>query len=299
VANAFEDPEFEPWREHAREYGFQSSAAIPIVHEGTLYGVLGVYADRHRAFDGEERTVVGLLGEVVGHAIAAAERKQALMSDEVVELEFRIEDAFGSLDTAVDPEGRITLDHVIPLEDREFLVYGTATEDAVDALHALVDATPAWEEVTVRSEGDPVGFELRMTDPPVLSTVASHGGYVDETVIEDGDVRMTAHLAPSVDVRLVIDAVEEAYPGAEMLRRQQVTRDPDDARNVQRHLLADLTDRQRTALETAYHAGFFEWPRTANGEDVAETLGVSAPTFHQHLRKGQRKVFESVFAPGA
>ena len=99
--------------------------------------------------------------------------------------------------------------------------------------------------------------------------------------------------------REVIDTVETAYPSAEMLRRQQIDRADDDPRRVQRRFTADLTDRQHAALEAAYHAGFFEWPRDADGTDVADSLDVAPPTFHQHLRKAERKVFESLFATEA
>ncbi|WP_223302167.1 helix-turn-helix domain-containing protein [Haladaptatus sp. R4] len=60
-------------------------------------------------------------------------------------------------------------------------------------------------------------------------------------------------------------------------------------------LAESLTDRQRTALETAYLAGFFEWPRNSTGEEVAELLDVSAPTFHQHLRHAQSKLLKTFF----
>ena len=295
VANAFEDADFEPWREYAQEYGYQASAAIPIVHEGTLYGVLGVYADRPRAFDGQEREVVGQLGEIIGHAIGAAERKQALMSDELVEIEFQIPDVFAALDIPAETSGRITLDHAVPVGDDEFLVYGTATPDARETLTALADNVSHWQSVSVQSKGDPIEFVLRVVDPPVLSVLAARGGYLEGAVVEDGDYQMTIHLAPSVDVRAVIDAVVEAYPTVEMLRRQQITRNREDPQRAQRDLLADLTDRQRTALETAVHSGFYEWPRAASGEDIAASIGVAPPTFHSHLRKAQRKVFESIF----
>jgi predicted DNA binding protein len=61
--------------------------------------------------------------------------------------------------------------------------------------------------------------------------------------------------------------------------------------------MEELTERQRTAIELAYFAGFFEWPRVSSGEDIAESMGVSAPTFHQHARKAQRKVFQALFDP--
>ena len=286
------DSRHDPWREHIEWYGFRSSAAIPITHEGTIYGVLNVYADRPYAFEGREGTVVSQLGEVVGHAIAAAGRKQALLSDELVEIDFEIRDVFAAVDVPVETNGTITLDHVVPTGDREFLVYGTACEDALDTVHGLVEAVPHWESVSVVSEGEPVSFELRLIDPPVLPVVASHGGYIDEAMIEDGDYRMTIHLAPTVDVRNIIEAVEDPYPRAELLRHHQIRQPHDGSQLLQRRFASDLTDRQSCALEAAYHAGFFEWPRETTGEQIAESLGIAPPTFHQHLRKAQQKAFD-------
>jgi len=290
------DSRHDPWRDQIEEHGIRSSAAIPITHEGTTYGVLNVYADRPYAFEGQEREVIGQLGEVVGHAIAAAERKQALLSEELVELGFQIRDVFGALDAPVETNGTITLDDTVLVEDDEYLVYGTATADAVDTLHGLVDALPHWKEATVYSDSDPASFELRLIDPPVLSVVASQGGYVDAAIIQDGDYRMTIHLAPGTDVRRVTDAVEDAYPQAEMLRRRQITRSHDETRQVRHSVATALTDRQRTALEAAYHAGFFEWPRETTGEDVAASLELAPPTFHNHLRKAQRKVLDALLS---
>ena len=294
-----DDPEYGSWRDHAVEHGIRSSAAIPIRHEETFYGVLNVYADRSHAFVGEDREMVEQIGEVVGHAISAVERKRALMSDEVVEVDFRIENLFDVLDVAVETGGTVTIDQVVPVTDDEFRLYGTATDDAVDAVTALVESLPSWEEVTVHSDGDPVKFDLRVTEPPVLSAIASLGGYVDGAVIDDGDFRMTLHLAPNVDVRRVIDVVQETYPTAEMTKRRQVTRFPDAPDRVQRILTEELTDRQRTALESAFHAGFFEWPRGSSGEEIADGLDISAPTFHQHLRKAERKIFDSLLGSTA
>lgn len=290
------DPRYDPWRDHIDRYDFRSVAAIPVVYEGTVYGVLTVYAERPAAFEGREGEVIAQIGEIVGHAIAAAERKRALMSDELVELELQIPDVFEDFDTSVEATGTITLDHVVPAADDKFLVYGTATPDALDTVTGLVEVDSHWETVTVRSEGDPVSFESRLTGPPVLSVVAAIGGYVDTAVIEDGDYRLTIHLAPSADVRRVLDAIEEEYPQTEMLRHQQSTRRHDDPQRIQRQLVSDLTDRQRTALNVAYYAGFFEWPRETSGEELAESLGVTPPTFHSHLRKAERKVFDALFS---
>ncbi|RXK52055.1 GAF domain-containing protein [Halorientalis pallida] len=288
------DDRHDPWRHHVERHGFRSSAAIPIVHEDTLYGVLNVYAARPDAFSGQERVVVEQLGEVVGHAIAATERKQALMSDELVELEFVAPGVFDTLGIDAAGDGRISLDHAVTVEDDEYLVYGRATPDAIDDVYALVDALPYWESVTVREPTDTVPFELRLSEPPILSVIASAGGTVDAAVVTDGDFQMTVHVPPSADVRRITQVVTETYPGARLLKQRQITRRNETVDSIRRVLREDLTDRQRTTVEVAYRAGFFEWPRTATGEDVAETLDIAPATFHQHLRKAQAKIVETV-----
>ena len=310
--NVRTDPRYAPWRPHAEAYGFRSSAAIPITHQGTTYGVLNVYADRPDAFEGRERAVVGQLGEVVGHAIAAEERKRALMSDEVVEVEFAVRDVTSALGLEDGPAGTVAFDHAVPLGEEEFLVYGSATRDAVGTVESVVGALAHWGDVTFRGEdggdgGDSDGaaaegrdgkvrFDVRLSRPPVLSALASVGGSVERAVLEDGDLRMTLHLPPGADVRQVTDIVRDRYPGAELLGRRQTTRGDGDHQGVGRTLTTELTDRQRVALEAAFHAGYFEWPRETSAEELAESLGIASPTLHYHLRRAQRKAFDALLS---
>ena len=295
--DVLDDPDYGPWRDHVSEYGFRSSTAIPITHEGTLYGVLNVYADRPNAFEGEERAVVGQIGEVMGHAIASIERKRALMSDEVLRVDYRIRDLFDVFD-APTTEGTITFDRAVPVGGEEFLVYGTASGDAFETVRGLVDEVPTWNAVTALSdEGGSTRFELRMTEPPVLSAVAARGGYIEQATIDDGDYRMEIHLPPGIEARRISEVVREAYPNAEFVSQRQLTT-AGEVHSLKRVLAEDLTDRQRTALEAAYFSGFFEWPRESDGGDVADSLGVSPPTFHQHLRLAQRKLLAATFDDG-
>jgi hypothetical protein len=297
--DALADPAFAPWAAYAEEYGFRSAAAIPIVSGDTLYGVLGVYSARAGAFGGEEGAVLSQLGEVVGHAIAAAERKRALLSDEVIELDVRIRDVFDALGVDASPPATIRVDQTVPLGDGRFLAYGETTEEGLATLRALVDAVPHWEAVTARERDGAAGFELRLVDPPVLSAVAALGGALETSAIEDGDYRMRVRFAPGTDVRAFLEEIRESYPGAELLKQRQVTRRTEADDGSPRDPTADLTDRQRAALQVAFHAGFFEWPRDASGEDVARVLDVAPPTFHQHLRKAQQKVFGSLLSDTA
>jgi PAS domain S-box-containing protein len=66
--NIDQDRAFEPWREDAREQGYRAVAGIPLAHEDTRYGLLGVYADRTGAFDESERALLEELGDTIAHA---------------------------------------------------------------------------------------------------------------------------------------------------------------------------------------------------------------------------------------
>ncbi|RDI71760.1 bacterio-opsin activator domain-containing protein [Halopelagius longus] len=293
VQHVLEDPDFEPWRDTAVEYGVRSSAAIPIVHDGILYGVLNVYSARPEAFGGEEREVVGTLGDIVGHAIAAIERKEALISDNVVEIEFEIRNIFDSLGGG-SGSGTITLDRTIRVDEDHFLTYGSADEEGRETLQKVVEALPSWDSVSEVGERDGMTrFSVRLTDPPVVALVASQGGRVREAKIEDGDYRVVVHLPQGADVRRVVDGVQEAYPDARVIAQRHTTR-TERSDGEATNPLDNLTERQRSVLESAFYGGFFEWPRESSGKEIAETLGISAPTFTQHMRAAEQKIMSSL-----
>lgn len=295
VQDVFSDPAFEPWRDAAAEYGFRSMASIPVAHDETVYGVLGVYAGRTNAFGTVERELLSQLGQIVGHAIAAAERKQALMSDKLVELEFEIQDVFSNVDASIDTAGPITFEHIVAVSDRTYVVYGTAPPNSIPILEEFLEELSHWKRFTVRQRGGPIQFELKLTDPPAMSSITALGGYVDAATVKHGNFHMKVHLSPTIDVRRAIEVIEQYYPQVELLRRQQITRTRDDPQHIQRQVIKELTERQRTVLDVAYYAGFFEWPRKMDGAEIADSLGVSPPTFHQHLRTAEKKVFDSLY----
>jgi PAS domain S-box-containing protein len=291
VLDVYADPDYEPWRDLAEEYGFQSSAAIPIRHENTTYGVLNVYADRPDAFREQERTVVEHLGRLVGHAISAAKRKRALMSDSVVELEFRVGGVAEGVDEGLTFDEPVTLEQTIPVQDGDFLVYGTTPSEQLSTLEGMADTLSYWESVTELGEQDgDVRFELQVSDPPLMSKIASLGGSIEQVVVSD-DVRMTVHLPQDVETRQVVDAVQEEHDSVEAIAHRQVSKTDDREERVAAVWGDEFTERQRTVVETAYYAGFFEWPRATSGEEVAEKLGISGPTFSQHLRAAENKLF--------
>jgi PAS domain S-box-containing protein len=106
----------------ARESGFEAMATIPLVYRDSIYGVLGLYARDASSFDEREQAVLAELGETVGHAINSIRRREALVSDRVLELEFRSDalarpflEASSDGDASLDP--RLRMDRAVLLED--------------------------------------------------------------------------------------------------------------------------------------------------------------------------------------
>lgn len=296
--DVFADESFEPWQDTADRYGFRSVATIPIVHEGTQYGVIGIYSDRVGAFAEKERAVIGNLGEVVGHAIAAIQRKRALLSDEVVEIGFQIRDVFDRRGVETFEEARIKLDRTVPIDDERFLVYGIHSGDSIEAIQELVDAdgVPHWVSARpLEFDGVDTRFEATLHEPPVISTISSHDGFFEEVIYENGDLSMELHLPTTADVNGVVDEISSAYPSAEMVVRRQRERLQRPSRQLPTVVEEQLTDRQRAVLEASYRAGFFEWPRERSGEAVSDSLDITPSTFHQHLRKAEKKLLDVIF----
>lgn len=52
----------------------------------------------------------------------------------------------------------------------------------------------------------------------------------------------------------------------------------------------ELTDTQREALVSAYERGYFDSPRVASLEDVAEELGITQQSLSSRLRRGHRRL---------
>jgi predicted DNA binding protein/CheY-like chemotaxis protein len=296
MQNIRTDPAYEPWREDALERGYQSSVAIPILYEDVLYGVLNVYAASPNAFSDPEAEILGRLGNVIGHAIAAIERKEALVSDAVTELEFRAEGCAEELaSVTAEHEATIAIENLIQSTDA-LLAYGHADGLARDQFRDAVERSPAVEEARILGgDAEEFEFELVTTAAQTLfDALATHGGNVDSATVTEGEFRFVAEFPGGRDTRPLIDLVTDHCSHSTLLaKRTGQQRDDSAARSL---AFEDrLTEKQRTALETAYLAGHFEWPRETNGEEIADRLGISPPTFHQHLRAAEKAVFDLMF----
>ncbi len=291
------DPNYEPWKELAEQHGYRASIAIPITHEGVLYGVLNVYSGSKNAFSAPEQEVFTRLGESIGHAISAIERKAALVSDVVLELDFKITGIFEELIAFTGTNsGEIRIENVIEFGD-EIYGYGTASgfsEPAFSEIVAGADSVKDYCQLPTNSEGDEFKFELALAAARPLVTAATvHSGRIQSMTMTGGELRIVMEFPRGNDTREMVGLVQDHVSEATLVSKR--TRQRSSVRGVAEPVLESLTQKQHEAIEKAYTAGYFNWPRTSNANEMAERLGISSATFTQHLRIAERKVFERIF----
>lgn len=281
----------------ARERGLRSLALVPVVYGDTLYGVAAVYKERIDGFEEGERSVFSGLGVAVGAALNAAENRRALMTDGVVELDLRLEDS-GMVMVWLSDRADCTLDLsglFLERDDTLRLFLAVSGVD-VEALDAVAADHPEITDVTLIADRDDERLvAVTLAESSLGERLAELGAVLRSVHIESGSGRATVELPVSGDVRTFVERVLSAYPETELIGRRERTRRLQTPHEFQSLIEERLTDRQQEALQTAYYGGFFEWPRDATGEDVAATLGVSQPTFLQHLRTAERKLLSAFF----
>jgi len=292
TTDTHEDPAFD-WRSDAEQaYSEQAVAAVPITHGGTLYAVCCVYTDRSTAFGSDEREILSQLGAVAGHAIAASERTQALMSDELIEVELLVPALFDQPSSAAD--WRVEVTQTVADAD-DHVMYGTTSAAEIDTIAAIFDPHDDADLTIIGGTGEERRIALRLAGHCVIPQLATHGWSTETAILANGDCYLTVHLPSGDSVREMMETVREHHPDVELRARRQIHTEPRTDVERAASAVAELTDRQRTVLQTAHAAGYFEWPRDASGEEVAETLGIASPTFHQHLRVGQGKLMNAIF----
>ncbi|WP_254863974.1 bacterio-opsin activator domain-containing protein [Halovivax gelatinilyticus] len=300
VRNVLDEPAWEPRRSVALTAGFQTVLAVPLIGRDRRYGAVVVHAPAADAVTDREREVLAELGETIGHAIRTAERTRAMVTDERVELELSCTDEqllFTQLARVLDRT--ITLEGIVDRADGRIVCFVRVPAYPADEVDSIADELAVVESAAAISEAEEsVLVDVTITSTPLLDILAEFDTRL-RSVTADGEISsMTVQLPQGVDARSVIEGIQEAYPTTELTARRETTRKHSGG-HVNGKIESTLTAKQLEALQSAYYSGFFEWPRESTGEDLAETLDVSAPTLHYHLRAAQRKLVDLTFDDGS
>lgn len=273
-----------------------SWAVVSLGYGRTIYGALVLYTTRLDAFDSRECAVLGQFGDTLSQALNAVENRRLLLADTVTELEFRVPDA-ALADIARDAACRLSLSGLVPASDGEVLVYCHVTDGSPAR---VVDAASEIDGVArVRTLDESDGMvEFTLTGRSALLALSGGGANVRAAEADGEEYRVAVEVAPEMDVRALTERVRESCPHTTLAAKRDLDRPiatGQQKRILPGDALDELTDRQREVLEAAYRAGYFRWPRDRTAEEVAESIHISSPTLHKHLRRAEERLLEGVF----
>jgi hypothetical protein len=270
-------------------------AVVPVAYGRTVFGALGLETDRTTVGE-RERAILSELGETIGYAINAVENRQLLSADTVAALELSCSDEGSPLVAAAEGDGRLSLAGLVPNRDGHPVAYLQVDDGDPAAVAERLDAAT---EGTVRVVGGPDGdgpIVWRIDGTTVLGTLVEYGTNVTELTAEDGTVRFSIEVASNADLRSLVDHVDGRFPDTSVVSKRERAAVTDRDRATTDVLPSGLTERQREALEAAYRAGYFDWPRETTAEEIAETLDIAASTLTAHLRKAEATLLTELFS---
>lgn len=190
----------------------------------------------------------------------------------------------------IHPEATVELERVVPHEHLiipYFWVRGASAENIEAAFEAhaglvsidLIDQVD--DEYLMRAEWESEYFgimsALARANVVVLSGVGEHDGWTFEVRGENREaISEFRTICQENDISIEITAVHALLPV------------PGEG--------YDLTEAQREALMLAFERGYFDSPRDAGLEEIAEELGITQQALSSRLRRGHRQLISTTIA---
>lgn len=280
--------------------GDETVIVLPLTYGESNYGALVVVADRPTPVGARERAALGTL--TVGLAFARYVREQDQIAwDEALELEFHATESTAVLSRlAATVNCPVRLEGLLPGTDDLVVHYYDAeidTDAEADALRERIEATESVERCRILEHNGACLFEVQVRAADVLDRIVAAGAVVRRAVARPDGTQLVIDLAPATDPQEVNAVVQEADSNWTLTEQRQVDRPMHRVEDASKTLEDSLTDKQREALLTAYFTGYYDYPRTSNAQEVADTLAITDSTLFQHLQAAQRKLIEAWLQP--
>jgi len=270
-------------------------AVVPLRYGNTAYGALLVHADTMGTFNEREAAVLESLGRMIATAFNAHESKRILTTDSVVEIEFSVRDrAFFFVDLSARTGS--TLEYAGSVYREGVPITFFTTDGDPETVAEMASESPEITEAIVMGDGKgSTLLEFHLGTESTVTELAERGAKTRSITATDGEGRIEIELPADADARSVVERITDSYPNTELVRYQERERPPTTKREFIADLEERLTDQQFTALRRAFLGGYYDRKRGTNGDELAESMGISRPTFHQHLRAAERKLVAEFF----
>lgn len=274
---------------------FESAVIIPVGYRETVHGATILFSTGPAELNNKERSILREIGTTIGNAIDSLRTEELVHADSIVELELRVTDR-NDVFVALSAEHgcRIELDGINFSSDEGVVCYVTVEQVPTETVLEFFVETDGVEGCRAIDErGDDVLVECTVSDAAVVSKLLEAECSVKTFSVEDGRGHVTVEMTPEVNLRSVLGSVRSAFEDVDFVSKRTTERSYESVEGFGASLGEKLTERQQAVIDTAYNAGYFDWPRESTAEEVAEGLGMAPPTLHEHLRESERKLVET------
>ncbi|WP_165875323.1 bacterio-opsin activator domain-containing protein [Natrarchaeobius chitinivorans] len=292
-----EDPPFESWRQSAIQHGYRSTIAVPVVHQDTLYGILSLYATESGVFDQLEVAVLQEFGEMIGYALNAEERRQAFTSEQSVELAFEVHERTDSLFAmTTEVAGEFHLENLVERRDgRTTMFFANKGGDPQEVVKWADNQSDISNLRLLTDRDEECLFECVLEESTVWSQLLQRGAMVIDAVADSDSTRIVIRIPRSADPRAFDALLEERLGDVDLVARREYDEPIMTAQEFEAEYRDRLTERQDEVLQTAYYAGYFEWPRETKSGELADILGIAQPTVSRHIRASEDEFLSMVY----
>ncbi|MBX0321957.1 PAS domain S-box protein [Halomicroarcula sp. F13] len=281
------------WRDEALDRNYRSAVVVPLRHDDVVHGVLVVYANRVDAFSDRVVDAFTVLGEMVGFAFTAVQNRRLLTHDRVLEMEFESEDRDAyPIVVASRHDCRLEAAGSVDVGDEALQYIRVDGAPPADVLESLLTFEPILDGRVVRAGADGGVVEVRTTET-YQSLLLDVGARLVDAVAEPTRLSVVVEAPTDADPRTIQETLSAQHSGFDLVAKREREHRPTTVTDDS-PLRDQLTDRQLEVLRAAYLAGYYEWPRDTTAEQLADTLDISSPTLHQHLRRAERNLFDAL-----
>ena len=265
---------------------------VPVHLNERPSGVMAVFPVEGRTIPSHEQDQLALLGQQIARTISDNRRQALIESDAVTELEFACQSPNAPLiQLSRELTCPVELESLIRVDDAEFICFVSIECADPSVVVRSTEDLPNIQEYRLIERGtESVSFELTITGTSPISVLLDAGGNIDSVSIDDNTAQLVVHYPEGTDVRSITNDLRSHFPETELAGKRTRERPSSITQPVDRSINSELDERQQDVLQAAFFGGYFDWPRGSTAEEIADSLDISSPTFHKHLRQGLHRL---------
>ncbi|MFC3957066.1 bacterio-opsin activator domain-containing protein [Halovivax cerinus] len=216
----------------------------------------------------------------------------------VSEVEFHLSEAsYPFVELSAVADCHVELTTMIERDDDRYAEFVNVTGADPVQIESVAGETDTVDATFLHRTDDRCLFEFLVSGNCPAYRLAALGALPRTVEGVDGEGCIVAEIPRTYDDAAIVERFLAEIPEADLVtKRTKSSVDPLlPGSAIRQAFETNLTERQREVLETAYEAGYYDWPRECTGEAVARRLDVSSAAFSETIHAAERNLLATLF----